>query len=171
MTETQTPDTTINDLQKAVREAGSEERRLALEVGELHSRIKDAARQDARRQARAAREGGAGKEVAEAAQESEIPALRERLSSLPHLRWAAGIRTASLQVELHDEQIAENERKAEIAKTGLPGLKASAAEASRAYEEKASAYRKAVGGKDALISRRTVFVRELRLFEESMPDA
>ncbi len=146
MTETQTPDTTINDLKQAVREASREERSLALEVDAMPEKIKAAAKADARRQARAAREGGTGVAVASAAEESEVPALRERQASLPYLRWSAGIRTASLELEVADAQIAASEEKAKLLRVGLEGLKADADEATRIFEERGAAVRLAESG-------------------------
>jgi chromosome segregation ATPase len=146
MTETQTPDTTINDLKQAVREASREERSLALEVDAMPNKIKEAAKQDARRQARAAREGGTGMAVQEAAEESSVPALRERQSALPYLRWSAGIRTASLELEAADAQIAASEQRAKELRVGLEGLKADADEATAIFEERGAAVRLAESG-------------------------
>jgi peptidoglycan hydrolase CwlO-like protein len=168
MTETLTPDT-VADLKSAVREASQYERDLAREVDNLPNLIKDAARADARRQARAAREGGAGKAVQEAAQESTLPALRERQSALPYLRWSAGIRTASLELELADATIAESEQRAKELRVGLEGLKADADEAQRIFEERASAVRRAESGASMTgYSRRTALSR-LRDLEAEYP--
>ncbi len=169
MTETQTPDTTINDLKQAVREASQYERDLAREVDNLPNLLKDAARADARRQSRAAREGGTGAAVQEAAQESTLPALRERQSALPHLRWAGGIRTASLELELADAQIAESEQRAKELRVGLEGLREDAEEATRLFEDRASAVRRAESGASMTgYSRRTAKQR-LRDLEEEYP--
>jgi hypothetical protein len=168
MTETLTPDT-VADLRAAVREASQYERDLAREVDNLPNLLKDAARADARRQARAAREGGTGAAVQEAAQESTLPALRERQSALPHLRWAGGIRTASLELELADATIAESEQRAKELRVGLEGLKADADEATRIFEERASAVRRAESGASMTgYSRRTALSR-LRELEAEYP--
>lgn len=169
-TPTQTkPDTTINDLKTVVREASKLERSLAVETDELPDKIKEAARQSARRQARAAREGGTGAAVQEAAERSPVPAMRERQASLPHLRWAQQVKVAALQVELHDAEIAAAEQRAREARTGLDGLRLDAEKAQAAYDERRRAYRKAVGAKESLASRRAVHARELRHLEETMP--
>ena len=71
MTETlKKPQTSIPDLEAALRKSQQQERALAVEVGELPSKIQQAHREDAQRKAQAAREGGTGAEVAadEAAQ-------------------------------------------------------------------------------------------------------
>lgn len=168
-TPTQTkPDTTINDLKQAVREASAHERELALEVDELPSKIQQAARQDARRQARAAREGGAGAQVAEAAQESALPALRERQSALPYLRWSAGIRTASLELEVADEQIKASEEKAAQLRVGLEGLKHDADEATRLFQERLRAFRRA-SNTDGSTHARGRAIQRLRELENEYP--
>jgi peptidoglycan hydrolase CwlO-like protein len=168
MTETLTPDT-VADLKSAVREASREERALALEVDDLPNQVREAAKADARRQARAAREGGTGMAVQSAAEESEVPALRERQSALPYLRWSAGIRTASLELELADAQIAQSEQKASELKVGLEALEADRDEATRIFEERASAVRRAESGASMTgYSRRTALSR-LRELEAEYP--
>jgi PAS domain-containing protein len=146
MTETQTPDTTINDLQAAVREASREERALALETDAMPEKVRAAAKADARRQASAAREGGTGMAVQAAAEESEVPTLRERQAALPYLRWSAGIRAASLELELADATIAESEQRAKELRVGLEGLRENADEATRLFEERGRAVRMAESG-------------------------
>jgi hypothetical protein len=169
MSETQTPDTTINDLKQAVREASRAERSLALETDAMGEKIRQAAKADARRQARAAREGGAGKEVSEAARESEVPALRERLSSLPYLRWSAGIRTASLELELADAQIAQSEQRAKELRVGLEGLREESEDAQRLFEERASAVRRAESGASMTGYARRTAKQRLRDLEGQYP--
>jgi hypothetical protein len=169
MTETQTPDTTINDLKQAVREASREERSLALEVDAMPEKMRQAAKQDARRQARAAREGGTGMAVQEAAEESSVPALRERQASLPYLRWSAGIKTASLELELADAQIAASEEKAKLLRVGLEGLKADADEATRIFEERGRAVRLAESGASMTGYSRHTAKQRLRDLEAEYP--
>ncbi len=171
MTETTTPQTdiTIQDLKQAVRSASAEERSLALETDSMETKIQQAARADARRQSRAAREGGAGKEVAEAAQESEVPALRSRQASLPYLRWSAGIRTASLELELAESQIAESEQKAERLKIGLTNLKLNADEAQRKFQERLQAVRRAESGAGMIAYARHTAKQRLKDLEAQYP--
>ncbi len=159
----------INDLKQAVREASREERSLALEVDAMPNKIKEAARQDARRQARAAREGGTGMAVQEAAEESSVPALRERQASLPYLRWSAGIRTASLELEVADAQIAASEEKAKLLRVGLEGLKADAEEATRIFEERGAAVRLAESGASMTGYAVSAAKQRLRDLEEEYP--
>jgi peptidoglycan hydrolase CwlO-like protein len=170
MTETQTPDT-VADLKAAVREASREERALALEVDAMPNKIKEAAKQDARRQARAAREGGTGVAVNEAAQESEIPTLKERQASLPYLRWSAGIVTSSLELELAEATIAQSEQRAKELRVGLEGLKADADEATRIWEERARAVRMAESGASMTGYARHTAKQRLRDLEGQYPDA
>lgn len=170
MTETQTKtDTTINDLKAAVRSASAEERALALETDAMPEKIQQAAREDARRQARAAREGGTGAQVAEAAQESEIPALRERRSSLPYLRWSAGIKTASLEQELYDLQVKHHKAEKEIARSGLEGLKMDAEAATEKYNRKLKDVAVHEGAAGRMSSYRAEAAKRLRVLEASMP--
>lgn len=164
-------DTTIQDLKAAVREASREERSLAVEVDEFPLKIRDGARQDARRQARAAREGGTGVAVAEAAQESQVPALRERQASMKYLRWSAGIRTASLELELASATIAQSERESERLKIGLEGLKQNADEANRIFQERLSAVRRAESGASMTGYAKHTAMQRLRELESEYPDA
>ncbi len=80
--------TSIEELLNALKASKAHEQELALEVDSLPEKIKDAARQDAQRKAQAAREGGAGAEVAAAGEISEVPDLRRREDELPYLRVA-----------------------------------------------------------------------------------
>ena len=116
MTETQTKQATIPELQKAAREASRHERQLAQEVDALPQKIKEAARKDARSKAKAARSGTA---VAAVDEDSEVPALRQREAELPFLRWSAAIRTAALEIELNEAQKAQSQAKADAARPGL----------------------------------------------------
>lgn len=169
-TMTQTMTDNISSLKAAVREASAHERELALEVDNLPNLIKDAARQDARRQARAAREG-LGVAVAEAANESTLPALRERQSALPYLRWSAGIKTASLELELAEATIAQSEQRAKELKAGLEGLKMDADQAQRKFNERLRAVRKAESGASMTAYARHTAKQRLRDLEAQYPDA
>jgi hypothetical protein len=169
MTSTQTPDTTINDLQAAVREASREERALALETDAMPEKVRAAAKADARRQARAAREGGTGMAVQAAAEESEVPTLRERQAALPYLRWSAAIICASLELELADAQIAASEEKAKLLRVGLEALEADADEATRIFQERASAVRLAESGASMTGYAVSAAKQRLRDLEEEYP--
>ena len=168
---TTTKTDSINDLKAAVREASQHERALALETDAMPEKVRQAAKADARRQARAAREGGTGVAVSEAAQESEVPTLRERQASLPYLRWSAGIRTASLELELAEAQIAASEQRAKELRVGLEGLKADADEATRIFQERARAVRMAESGASMTTYARHTAKQRLRDLEGQYPDA
>ncbi len=165
---TQTPDT-VADLQAAVREASQDERALALETDAMPEKINQAARQDARRQARAAREGGSGMAVQAAAEESEVPTLRERQSALPYLRWSASIRAASLELELAEATIAASEEKANLLRVGLEGLREDAESATAIFEERASAVRMAESGASMTGYARHTAKQRLRDLEAEYP--
>lgn len=164
MTETMTQTMTDNiaSLKSAVREASQHERSLALEVDSLPSKIQQAAKQDARRKARAAREGAAVDAVDE---ESEVPALRQREKDLPYLRWDAGIRHAALEVELYDAQVKDSEQKEREARSGLEGLKLDADEANRKLNERYNAISGATFGQSQLSSMRAEAGKRLRHLE------
>jgi chromosome segregation ATPase len=160
MTETmiQTMTDNIASLKSAVREASQYSRELALETDSLPLRVQDAARQDARRKAKAAREGA---EVT--AVESEIPQLREREKALPFLRWDAAIRHAALEVELYDAQVKDSEQKER------EGLKLDADEANRKLNERYNAISGATFGQSQLSSMRAEAGKRLRHLESEYP--
>ncbi len=81
--ETLTKTDNIAELEKARSDASRQERSLAQEVDSLPEKIKEAARQDARSKAGAARNG---EDIAAVA--SEVPQLRQREAELPFLRWS-----------------------------------------------------------------------------------
>jgi len=166
MTETMTQTMTDNiaSLKSAVREASQYSRELALETDSLPLRVQDAARQDARRKAKAAREGA---EVT--AVESEIPQLREREKALPFLRWDAAIRHAALEVELYDAQVKDSEQKEREARSGLEGLKLDADEANRKLNERYNAISGATFGQSQLSSMRAEARKRLRHLESEYP--
>ncbi len=85
---------------------------MAQEVDSLPEKIKEAARQDARSKAGAARNG---EDIAAVA--SEVPQLRQREAELPFLRWSASIRTAALEVELNQAQKEAQQAKADRSPT------------------------------------------------------
>jgi chromosome segregation ATPase len=117
MTETQTQtQISIPELQKAAREAAQQERQLAQEVDALPEKIQEAARNDARSKARAARSGAT---VAAVDETSAVPKLRQREAELPFLRWSAAIRTASLEIELNEAQKAQRQAEADEARPEL----------------------------------------------------
>lgn len=168
MTDTQTPTKTdtIADLEAAVREASAHERELALEVDALPSKIQAAAHEDARSKAVAARSGEA---VAAVDQDSDVPALRQREADLPYERWAASIRTASLEVELNEAQQEKYEAEAEAALSKLP----SAEEAANEAQAKADAIRSDYIGANGAAGRYSYYAaqaaKHLRLLEEEYP--
>lgn len=67
----------ISELEQGIWESSRLERELALETDAMPQKIQQAAHQDARSKARAAREGRAGAAVAAVEQESEVPSLRQ----------------------------------------------------------------------------------------------
>jgi hypothetical protein len=149
MTETMTQTMTDNiaSLKAAVREASQHERVLALEVDALPQRVQQAARQDARNKAKAAREDA---EIAAVDADSEIPQLRQREKDLPYLRWSAAIRHAALEAELYDAQVQHHEAEAVKARSGLEGH---------------------VGAADRLRDYRSKAADRLRLLEQEYPNA
>lgn len=167
-TTTQTQEEKIRDLKQQVSDAGREERQLALEQDSMPELLANAAREDARAKAAAARSGEAPATVEDG---SDVPSLLLRQRNLPYLMWSAAVRKNALEVELHDAQIQEQEQRAREAQSGLEGLRLDMEEATRKYEEKLSAYRGAEYAVDALTSRRATFQRELRLLEAQYPNA
>jgi chromosome segregation ATPase len=129
MTETQTQ-ISIPQLEKARSDASRQERSLAQEVDSLPEKIKEAARQDARSKAKAAR---TGEDIA--AVDSEIPKLRQREAELPFLRWSASIRTAALEVELNQAQKETQQEKADEARPKLKPAREEMDEASERFND------------------------------------
>ncbi len=131
MIETQTQ-TQIPQLEKAARDASRQERSLAQEVDSLPEKIKEAARQDARSKAKAAR---TGEDIAAVDEASDVNALRRREAELPYLRWSASIRTAALEVELNQAQKEAQQEKADEARPLLKPARAEMEEASDRFNE------------------------------------
>jgi hypothetical protein len=123
--------TTIPELENAVRESQKLEQELAREVDELPDKIQQAHREDAQRKAAAAREGGAGAEVAAASDLSEVPDLRRREDELPYLRWSQRVRTAAIEVELQGALEDEYRQRYENAVVLLPDAQMKADEAAQ----------------------------------------
>lgn len=172
MTETLTKtDTNIDELKQAVREASAHSRELALEMDALPTKIKNAAHQDARAKARAAREGGTGAAVAAVDEESEIPQLRQREKDLPYLIWSAALRHAALEAELYDAQVHHHEAEAEKARSGLLGLKLDMDEAARKFNERADKVQGHEGAASRLSYYRSEANKRLRLLEQQHPGA
>jgi hypothetical protein len=161
MTETMTQTITDNvtSLQAAVREASQYSRQLAIEADSIGEKIQEAAKRHARNMATAVK---TGEDVAE---ESEIPALRERESALPRLRWESSLRHAALEVELYDAQIDDAEQKEREAKVGLEGLKLDAEEANRKLHERYNVIQGAVFGQGQLASMRAEARKRLAALE------
>jgi chromosome segregation ATPase len=160
MTETMTQTITDNvaSLQAAVREASQYSRQLAIEADSLPGKIQEAAKRHARNMATAVK---TGEDVAE----SEIPALRERESALPLLRWEASLRHAALEVELYDAQIDDSEQKEREARSGIDGLRLNMEEAKRKFYEKSNAISGAMFGQSQLSSARAEARKRLAALE------
>jgi predicted nucleic acid-binding Zn-ribbon protein len=122
----------IPELEKARAEASRQERSLAQEVDSLPEKIKEAARQDARSKAAAAR---TGEDVAAVDEASDVNALRQREAELPFLRWSASIRTAALEVELNQAQKETQQEKADEARPLLKPARAEMEEASDRFND------------------------------------
>lgn len=130
MTETIAQTDNIASLEAAKREASQYERTLAQEVDSLPEKIQQAAKRQARDMAHAARTGEAIAVVA-----SEVNALRKREAELPYLRWAAAIRTASLEVELNQAQKETQQARADEARPLLKPAREEMDEASERFND------------------------------------
>ncbi len=124
--ETLTKTDNIAELEKARSDASRQERSLAQEVDSLPEKIKEAARQEARSKAKAAR---AGEDIAPVA--SDVNALRKREAELPLIRWSSAIRTAALEIELN---VAQKEAQQAIADEARPLLKPARVEMDEAQK-------------------------------------
>jgi chromosome segregation ATPase len=155
---TQTITDNVTSLKAAVREASQYSRQLAIEADSIGEKIQEAAKRHARNMATAVK---TGEDVAE----SEIPALRERESALPLLRWEASLRHAALEVELYDAQIDDSEQKEREAKIGLEGLKLDAEEANRKLNERYNVISGASFGQSQLSSARAEARKRLAALE------
>jgi chromosome segregation ATPase len=152
----------IASLQAAVREASQYKRQMAMETDAIGEKIQEAAKRHARNMATAVK---TGEDVAE----SEIPALRERESALPLLRWEASLRHAALEVELYDAQIDDSEQKEREARSGIDGLRLNMEEAKRKFYEKSNAISGAVFGQSQLSSARAEARKRLAILEQDYP--
>jgi chromosome segregation ATPase len=165
------PQTSIPDLEAALRKSQQQERALAVEVGELPSKIQQAHREDAQRKAQAAREGGAGPEVAAASDLCEVPDLRQREDELPYLRWSAAIRTAALEMELNGALQDEHERKAEAVQVQILPAKEAADAATAEFERVRREYAQAERGVDVYSAYKAEAQKRLGSLEAEYPGA
>ncbi len=138
MTETIAQTDNIASLEAAKREASQYELTLAQEVDSLPEKIKEAARQDARSKAKAAR---AGEDIAPVA--SDVNALRQREAELPLIRWSAAIRTAALEIELNVAQKEAQQARADEARPLLKPLREEMDEATKKFNEARNTVRSA----------------------------
>jgi chromosome segregation ATPase len=163
MTETQT---NIPQLKEATREAGRQERKLAQEVDALPEKIKEAARKDARRKAKAAR---TGEDIAVVDEASEVPQLRQRENELPYLRWSASIRTAALEGELNQAQKEQAQERAAEARPKLKPAREEMDEASDRFNEIRTTVRQAEGAASTYSMYASDARKRLRLIEAEYP--
>ncbi len=163
MTETQTQ-ISIPQLKEAAREASRQERSLAQEVDALPEKIKEAARQDARSKAKAAR---TGEDIA--AVDSEIPAMRQRQAELPFLRWSASIRTAALEIELNEEQKEQAKAKADEARPQLKPAREEMDEATERFSDIRNTVRRAEGAASTFSMYASDAKKRLRQIEAEYP--
>jgi chromosome segregation ATPase len=172
MTETlKKPQSSIPDLENAVRESKKLERELALEVDTLPEKIKDAARQDATRKALAAREGGTGAAVAAADEESEVPQLRQREADLPYLRWSQSVRTAAIEMELEAAREKQYRQRYENARVLLPDAQKAADEAAQRLSKVRLEVHQCERGKDHHGSQSRLAEKRLASLEAAYPGA
>ncbi len=165
MTETLTK-TNVNELKQSARESQRQERSLAQEVDSLPEKIQQAARQDARSKAKAAR---TGEDIAVV--ESEIPALRQREAELPYLRWAASIRTAALEIEVNQAQKEQAQEKADEARPKLKPAREEMDEATARFNEIRATIRQAEGAASTFSMYASDARKRLRLIESAYPNA
>jgi chromosome segregation ATPase len=165
MTETQTQ-MDIPQLKQAARESQRQERSLAQEVDSLPEKIQQAARQDARRKAKAAR---TGEDIAVVDEASEIGAMRQRENELPYLRWAASIRTAALQVELNQAQKEASQERADETRPLLKPAREEMDEATERFNEIRTTIRQAESGASTFSMYASDAKKRLRLIESEYP--
>jgi hypothetical protein len=163
--------TTIPDLENAVRESQKLEQELALEVDSLPEKIQQAHREDAQRKAQAAREGGAGAEVAAAGDLSEVPDLRRRADELPYLRWSQSVRTAAIEVELEGALQDEYRQRYENARVLLPDAQSAADEAAQRLSKVRLEVHQCERGKDHHGSQSRLAEKRLDALEAAYPGA
>ncbi len=165
MTETLTK-TNIPELQKAARESQRQERSLAQEVDSLPEKIQEAARQDARRKAKAAR---TGEDIAVVDEASEIPSMRQRENELPYLRWSASIRTAALEIELNEGQKEKAQERADEARPKLKPAREEMDEATARFNEIRATIRQAEGAASTFSMYASDAKKRLRLLQSEFP--
>jgi chromosome segregation ATPase len=165
MTETQTQ-VSIPELEKARSEASRQERSLAQEVDSLPGKIKEAARQDARSKAAAAR---TGEDIAAVDEASDVNALRQREAELPFLRWSASIRTAALEIELNEEQKEQAKAKADEARPQLKPAREEMDEATERFSDIRNTVRRAEGAASTFSMYASDAKKRLRQIEAEYP--
>ncbi len=165
MTETLTK-TNVNELKQAARASQRQERELAQEVDQLGEKIQQAARQDARRKAKAAR---TGEDIAVVDEVSEIGALRKRENELPYLRWSASIRSAALLIELNQAQKERAQERADAARPRLKPAREEMDEASDRFNEIRTTIRQAESAASTFSMYASDARKRLRLIEAEYP--
>ena len=168
MTETLTKTDNIPELQKAAREASRQERSLAQEVDALPEKIQQAARQDARSKAKAAR---TGEDIAVVDEASDVNALRKREAELGYLRWAAAIRTAALEIEVNQASKEQAQERADIARPKLKPARLEMDSATQSFNEIRATIRQAEGAASTFSMYASDARKRLRLIESEYPNA
>jgi chromosome segregation ATPase len=165
MTKTLTK-TNIPELKEAAREAGRQERSLAQEVDSLPEKIQEAARQDARKKAKAAR---TGEDIAVVDEASEIPAMRQRENELPYLRWSAAIRTAALEIELNQAQKEQAKERADEARPKLKPAREEMEDATARFGDIRATVRQAENAASTFSMYASDAKKRLRMIEAEYP--
>ncbi len=165
MTQTQ-KQISIPELEKAAREASRQERQLAQEVDSLPEKIKEAARQDARSKAGAARNG---EDIAGVDDASEVNALRKREAELPYLRWSSAIKTACLEIELNQAQKEAQQEKADDARPLLRPAREEMDEASDRFNDIRATVLQAEGAASTYSMYASDARKRLRMIENEYP--
>jgi septal ring factor EnvC (AmiA/AmiB activator) len=163
--------TSIEELENALKASKAHEQELALEVDELPSKIQQAHREDAQRKAQAAREGGAGAEVAAAGELSQVPALRQREGQLPYLRWSQSVRTAAIEVELHGALEDQYRLRYQNSRVLLPDAQVAADEAAQRLSKIRSEVHTSERGADYHGSQSRLAEKRLASLEAEYPRA
>ncbi len=172
MTETlKKSQTSIPDIEAALRKSQQQERALAVEVDSLPEKIQQAHREDAQRKAQAAREGGAGAEVATASDLSEVPDLRRREDELPYLRWSQSVRTVAIQMELEAAREKQYLQRYENARVLLPDAQVAADEAAQRLSKIRSEVHQSERGADHHGSQSRLASKRLDELQSSYPGA
>jgi hypothetical protein len=170
MTETPTQtQSSISELEAALRESKRAEHALAVETDEMPERIRAAARAHARRLADAARKGKDA--LRKADNESEVGGLHQREKELPYLRWSQAIRTAALEVELAEAQEATHLRDKEAAREALPAARQAMVEGQKLFDEARKVMQMAETGADYYSGERAQAQKRLTKLEQEYPEA